>query len=418
MGRMSSDPQGIRSAEMLAVGTELLLGETVDTNTAWLGGRLARAGVDVYWSQRVGDNLARVRAALEQGLARSDLVVCCGGLGPTDDDLTREAIAELIGETPRVDPELEEALRARFAARGRAMSERNLKQAWRIPSAEVLPNPLGTAPGWLVRTELEGGPRWIAALPGPPVELEAMAERELLPRLPLPQDRLHVRTLKTLGLGESDVAERLAELTDGANPSVATYAKRDGVHVRVAAKAADAEAARRLAAPVEREVAARLAGHVWGEDADELAERLAASLLARGSSLALVEDATGGRLSDAFSSAPSGRGALRGAVIAWSAEAMATLGVRGGAGERSESRAVEVAEAARAYFAADVAIAVGELRPEEDGNAGTRAVTIALSDARGTQRHEVRLPELGAAGSRERLVASALFLLWRRLGHD
>lgn len=405
----------VHRAELLAVGTELLLGETVDTNTAWLGSRLSRLGVDVYWAQRVGDNLERVRGALEAAVERSDLVVCCGGLGPTEDDLTREAIAALLGETPSVDAELERALRARFAARGRTMPERNLKQAWLIPSADTLPNPLGTAPGWLVRLERGGNTCWIAALPGPPSELEAMADHELLPRLPLPRARLHVRTLKALGIGESDVAERLGRLTAEANPSMATYARHDGVHVRIAAKAEDAEAARRLAAPAERAARERLAGFVWGEDGDELAECVAGRLAAKGASLALMEDATGGRLAETVASAPSGRGALRGAVIAWSAEAMATLGVRGGAGTRGESRAVEAADAARAFFAADVAIAVGELRPEEDG--GGR-VEIALRDERGSVRHEARLPEVRAAWARERLVASALFLLWRRLGHD
>jgi nicotinamide-nucleotide amidase len=139
----------IKTAELLSVGTELLLGEIVDTNSAYLAASLAEHGVDVYWSQRVGDNLGRIAQAIEQAVSRSDLLVIGGGLGPTDDDMTREAIAKVLGEEPKVDPELEKTLRERFAAFVRRMPDMNLKQCWLIPSAQALPNAIGTAPGWL-----------------------------------------------------------------------------------------------------------------------------------------------------------------------------------------------------------------------------------------------------------------------------
>jgi len=210
---------------VIAVGTELLLGETHDTNSADLAASLAQLGTDVYWSQRVGDNLERIREALERALERSDLVVLTGGLGPTGDDLTREAVALVAGEDQERDPELERWLRERFASFRRSMPERNLQQANLIPSAEPLPNPIGTAPGWLVRLTVDGCERSIVTLPGPPREMRRMWQQEAIPRLAIAPSALYARTFKTHGVGESEVAARLGDLTDGANPSVATYAK-------------------------------------------------------------------------------------------------------------------------------------------------------------------------------------------------
>ncbi len=411
---MHATEESIRSAEIVAVGTELLLGEIVDTNGAWLAATLADRGVDVYWSVRVGDNLARVREALEAALERSDLVLTSGGLGPTDDDLTREAIAAVAGETPTVDPDLERELRAFFARMDRSMPEANVKQAWTIPSAEPLTNPRGTAPGWLVRLERGGRTRYVAALPGPPRELVRMVEHELLGRLPLPTERLWTTTLKTGGLGESHVTERLAELTAGANPSVATYARADGVHVRIAAKGPDAETAETLGRPVALEVAARLGDAVWGADDDDLASVVIAALRRSGRRLAVVERATGGRLAAALSAADERRSALAGAVIAWQVDAMDTLGPP--AASLQGATAAETAGRARAFFAADAAIAVGELRAMDDEGGGV-SVDVAVRDAQGDETDRVRLFERGGPWVRDRVVLRALDLLRRRL-HD
>src|SRR5437016_14231487 len=209
-------------AELLSIGTELLLGQIVDTNANYLAGRLALLGIDCLHMQTVGDNLGRAKQAFERALARSDLVVATGGLGPTEDDLTREAIASALGETPSVDPALEAELVAWFAGRGLVMPERNRKQAWLIPSAKALPNPNGTAPGWDVR---RGGTR-IVAMPGVPREMTPMWEHRVEPTL-ASGAALRWRTLKLLGIGESAVEERLAELVRSARPTVATYAKND-----------------------------------------------------------------------------------------------------------------------------------------------------------------------------------------------
>lgn len=436
----------VRSAELLAVGTELLLGEIVDTNSAWLARELADRSVDVYWSQRVGDNRARIAAAIGAALRRSDLVVVCGGLGPTDDDLTREAIADVVGETPAIDPDLEAELRARFARAGRDMPARNLKQAWSIPSAEALPNPNGTAPGWFVRTVAgDGRPRVVVALPGPPHELVPMWRDQARPRLAFPDARFVATTLKTFGIGESHVAERLEAWTHAPNPSVATYAKRDGVHVRVAAKAEDAAAARALLAPALAAVEAALGTHVWGRDDDELPARALAAVAARGGSLASVDLATGGRLAALLGEADAalretardaGAGSAaappsrtwRGGVIAWGDEALDVLGVpnvvrrpEGSAADAGDvlpepetDAAVVLARAACARFATDHGVALTAWRAGAAVGHGERAswtAAWAVVGPAGTIARRVTLPPMAADVRDERLAFTVLHAL-------
>jgi nicotinamide-nucleotide amidase len=435
----------IRSAEIVSVGTELLLGEVIDTNGARLAADLAARGVDVYRSQRVGDNLDRIRDAIEHAVRRSDLVVVGGGLGPTDDDLTRDAIAVVAGQTQRVDPELERWLRERFASFGRAMPERNLQQARVIDAATVLPNPIGTAPGWLVRLRRDGSERVIVTLPGPPREFDRMWQREAVPLLDFPSDHLFVRTFKTIGIGESHVAERLGELTRSANPSVATYAKRDGVHVRVAAKAENREAATLLARSTVEWVEARIGRFVWGSDGDELADLALRELVARGKRVAILEGATGGflasLLTEAADSVPGtnldedGGGPLAGSVIAWDPDRMRALGAPVDLLQRLPAGAADIvsvlAAAVRAFFAADIGIAIGHpmardghgstaatrpgatvggVGPEEDQRAPVRVMIAIAADA-GTTVETLDLPPLGRPWLRERAAFTSLHLL-------
>lgn len=285
-------------AELLSVGTELLLGQIVDTNAAYLAGRLASAGVDCLHMQTVGDNLERAAAAVRTALGRSDLLVITGGLGPTEDDLTREAIAAAVGETPSVDLALAAELRSWFAGRGSPMPERNLKQAWLIPSARALPNPNGTAPGWDVRH----GARRIVAMPGVPREMTAMWEHHVEPTL-FAGAVLRSRTLKLLGIGESAVEEALGELTRSTAPTVATYAKNDGVHIRLTDKDTDPEALAYRLAAIEAEVRQRVGEHVWGADADTLAGVIGADLVRRRWRLATAEALTAGELASALAGA-------------------------------------------------------------------------------------------------------------------
>ncbi len=425
----------VQRAELLAVGTELLLGEIVDTNSAWLARALADLSVDVLWSQRVGDNRVRIGDALRAACARSDVVVVCGGLGPTEDDLTREAIADVVRETPTVDPGLEADLRGRFARLTRTMPERNLKQAWLIPSAEALPNPNGTAPGWFVRTEVDGRACAIVALPGPPHELYPMWTHEVVPRLSFPDARFVARTFKTLGLGESHVADLLGAWTEASNPSVATYAKRDGVHVRVAAKGHDEAAALARLAPVAEGVAAALGAAVWGRDGDELADATLDALAARQGRLAIVDRASGGLFSTLLAGAALDDEArsrtLAGAVIAWRDEALAVLdgphatltaaiGRRTGpvppdpVADEGRTEAVILARAACLRFDADHGVAltpwVKTAKKADDRPSWTASWAAVGPD--GAKASSVTLPHPGRTWRDERLAFAALFGLW------
>lgn len=285
-------------AEILSVGTELLLGQIVDTNSAYLAARLAGAGVDCLHMTTVGDNLERAVEAIRRGLGRSDLLILTGGLGPTEDDLTREAIAAAIGETPAVDDRLAAELAEWFSSRGAPMPDRNLKQAWLVPSARALPNPNGTAPGWDVRRE---GKR-IVAMPGVPREMAPMWEDHVEPTL-FAGTVLRSRTLKLLGIGESAVEEALGELVHSRSPTVATYAKNDGVHVRLTDKDPDEASLARRLAEMEVRVRDQIGAHVWGTDGETLGGVIDAALQARGWRLATAEALSGGELANSLAGA-------------------------------------------------------------------------------------------------------------------
>jgi nicotinamide-nucleotide amidase len=279
----------IVTAEILAIGTELTVGETRDTNTGDLARELTDRGVVVGRIVALPDDLPSVRDAFLDALSRADLVVSTGGLGPTPDDLTREAIAAAVGETPAVDPALEAWLRDLFDRRGLAFPETNRKQAWLIASATAVPNERGTAPGWWV-DRADG--RVIVALPGPPREMRPMWDSWVAPRL---AERglgrpMAVTTLRTTGLGESILADRLGSLLDlDANPTVATYARTDAVDVRISASADDVERATDLVRATEARILEAIGEHVWARGATTWPEALADALERRGWRLGIVE---------------------------------------------------------------------------------------------------------------------------------
>ena len=294
-------PRSIRSAELLSVGSELIAGETRDTNAGDLARSLTELGVAVRRIQALPDDLATVRRAFVDAAANADLVVSTGGLGPTPDDLTREAIGEAIGEEPVVDADLEGWLRGLWARRGAPFPAMNLKQAWLLPSATALPNPNGTAPGWLVERP-DGG--LIVALPGPPREMRPMWSDHVLPALRARGLGVPVasRTLRLAGIGESQVADVLGEaLLRAADPSVATYARADAVDVRISARdevdppPGGRTAAERVVETVER-VLALLGDHVWAEGETSWGEAIGTALADRSQSLSIVEVGTGGAL--------------------------------------------------------------------------------------------------------------------------
>ena len=256
-------------AEIVSIGTELLLGTINDTNAQYLAQRLAELGIDCYFVSQVGDNPVRLAEVLRRAWERSDLTVTTGGLGPTGDDLTREAIAEVLGEEPVVDSALEESLRSWYARRGTVMPERNLKQATLIRSAQAILNPVGTAPGWWVERDNGSSSRIIVSMPGVPFEMKRMWENEVEPRLASTTGTVIVsRTLKTLGIGESAVEEMVDDLMTGSNPTLAPYAKADGVHLRITAKAPDRRQGEAMIAELERRVRERLGDAIYGVDAE------------------------------------------------------------------------------------------------------------------------------------------------------
>lgn len=307
------------TAEIISVGTELLLGEILDSNSAYLAGELKKYGFTLHHKSTVGDNLERLQQTLSLALSRSSLIILGGGLGPTDDDLTREGIAAVLNETPYVDADLLSHLEGMYTARNRVMPQSNRKQAWLIPSAETLANPVGTAPGWMVKIGTGSGTgetaKVIVAMPGPPSEMKRMWLEQVLPRLELPQQAFFHTTLHTSGIGESNVAEMLgSELTQAANPSVATYARRTGVDVRVAASASTLEAATALAQPVLAQVEHLLERFIFGRDDETLASTVLKLLEGRSETVAVSETASGGLIADSLSNTPSS--AFLGGVVA------------------------------------------------------------------------------------------------------
>jgi len=281
-------------AEVMSIGTELLLGTIVDTNAAYLGQELATLGIDNYYVSAVGDNLGRLTDTLKRGWERSDLVVITGGLGPTEDDLTREAICALLDEHMIVQPSLERDLRAFFKRRNVIMPERNVKQATLIPSARVIPNPVGTAPGWWV----ERNGHIIVAMPGVPSEMKRMWSVEVKPQLQARAGGLVIvsRTLKIIGVGESSVEEGLGALIRSNDPTVATYAKRDGIHVRLTTKAASEDAARAVIDPMDTAIRAIFGTAVYGIDSESMAQAVARGLGEHAWKLAIAEEGTHGQL--------------------------------------------------------------------------------------------------------------------------
>lgn len=379
-------------AEILSIGTELLLGHITDTNAAYLAQQLSMLGIDLYYISTVGDNLDRLAATLRRARDRSDLVIMTGGLGPTEDDLSREALATVLGEEPHVDPTLEAELRAFFTGRGVTMPERNLKQAWLIPSATALPNPVGTAPGWWV--ERDG--RICVAMPGVPHEMTRMWEIEVVPRLrPLTGAVLFTRILRVAGLGESTVEERIAALLPETNPTIATYAKRDAVDVRITAKAESEDEARALVAAMELRAREVLGMHVFGVDG-ETPQSAALMLLAeRGLSLATMESCTGGLVASLLTDVPGSSTVFRGGLISYATEVKGAWGVPEAVlaahGAVSAETALAMAEAARIRVGADVGVGVtGVAGPDEQEGKPVGTIHIALADGtttRATTQH-------------------------------
>ena len=405
-------------AELVSIGTELLLGEILDTNAQYIGARLPALGIDLFYMSKVGDNLGRLSEVLERAWGRSDLVLTTGGLGPTEDDLTREAIARVLGEEPAVDSGLERELREFFSRRGVAMPERNVKQAMLIPSARAIPNPRGTAPGWWV--ERDG--RIIVAMPGPPSEMERMWEKEVAPEL----ERRHAgavlitRTLKTLGMGEGHIDEAVSPLLKSTNPSIGVYARADGVHLRIGAKAATREEALRLIEPVEAEIRRLLGAVIWGADGDTLEGAIGALLTERGLTLATMESCTGGLLANTITNVPGSSAYFRGGLVSYATEMKIAWGVDAGVIEQhgviSAECAMAMARAARERIGADVGVGItGVAGPDAQDGKPPGTVHIGLAGAFDEPQSLSYQFAQGREAVKRRAVTTALTLLRRTL---
>jgi nicotinamide-nucleotide amidase len=411
--------------EVVAVGTELLLGQVVDTNSAWLGEQLAAVGIDCHYQTRVGDNVERIAHALRAALARSDAVVVCGGLGPTQDDCTREALAEVLGVELRRDPVLAARIEELLAARGRALVARelNLRQADVPEGAVPIPQRLGTAPGLLCRV----GAKACYALPGVPHELKEMFTRAVLPDLLARSGESAVirsRALRTWGLAESRVAEvlapRVAALGASARPGVPTIAflasGMEGITVRLTVKAPDEAAARAALEEEEARVRALLGEYVFGVDDETMEAVVGRALSARGETLAVAESLTGGLVVSRVVAVPGASAWFRGGLVAYATELKERLlGVPEGP-VVSAAAAAAMAEGVRRLLGAGCGLATtGVAGPtEQDGQpVGTVFLGVALGEAP-AEAVELHLP-----GDRERVrqyaAVSALDLLRRRL---
>lgn len=372
-------------AEILSCGTELLLGHITDTNATYLAQSLSALGIDLYFVSQVGDNQGRIVETLRRAWERSDLIIMTGGLGPTEDDLARESISTLLGETMQVDPGLEAQLRAMFAVRNSKMPERNVKQATLIPSARALPNPLGTAPGWWV--EKDG--RIIVAMPGVPREMYRMWEQEAMPRLkPYTGGLIFTRILRVSGLGESTVEERLEPLLHSDNPTIATYAKTDAIDVRITAKAETAAEAEQMVVEMEDRARQILGHHVFGVNKDTLQGVVGKRLQEMHRSLAVMESLTGGLLSSTLTDEPGSSTCFIGGLVTYSSDMKIWMGVPREIvdqyGAVSEEAARAMAHAVRERLGSDYGLGItGVAGPEKQEGKPAGTVHIAIEGPEG-----------------------------------
>lgn len=385
--------------EVIAVGTELLLGQIVNSNTSTMGAALAERGFDAHFQQTVGDNLDRIASAIVIALARSDAVIMTGGIGPTQDDITREAVCAATGLEMVFSEEYAEHLREWWAKRGREMPQSNLRQAYHPEGAELLPNPRGTAPGLAVHHE----GKWIFCVPGVPAEMEYLLTAEVLPRLVTYSGSEQViasSLIRTWGRPESEVAEILDDLYTGSvNPSLAFLASNSEIKIRITAKASTLPEARRLMEPMELEVRSRLGDSVFGSD-DETIERVLLRLLSDLEyTIGTAESMTGGLVSARLTELPGSSAVVRGGLVAYDSELkQKLLGVTDIREVVNVETAMAVARGAQALLGVDVAISViGSAGPEPlEKPVGTVIIGVATPD-------DVRARELRFTGDRERV---------------
>ena len=376
--------------EVVAVGSELLLGQIVDTNSSWIGEQLAMFGIDSHFQTKVGDNFDRMDFSIRQAIDRSDAVICCGGLGPTQDDITRDVIAHIMGVELERDEAIVDKIRDMFESRGRKMTDNNRRQADIPIGANPIPHMPGTAPGLYCPID----DKVIYAVPGVPYEMREMMEAFILPDLQRRSGQTSVirsRTLRTWGESESGLAEKLGDrikFLDGiGNPTLAFLASGiEGIKVRITAKSEDEETATQVLAAEEQFLRNLLGDIVFGVDEETMETVVLDRLRRRGMTLAVAESLTGGVMSSRLSDIDRSMNVFKGGIVS-AGQAEAGVGV---------DRALVSARYAKETFGTDVGIAVALPDPSEGKRRGTVYLAIVLGSAEYSE--DVALP-----GDRNRL---------------
>ena len=358
-------------AEVISIGTELLLGEITDLNAAYLASQLPLLGLDLHFISTVGDNKQRLIETLNHSWQRSDIIITTGGLGPTEDDITREAIADFFGEPISIDQSLVKQFRELFRHFNLDMPESNIKQAAVIPSCQVIPNPRGTAPGWWV----EKDKHVIIAMPGPPGEMQQMWSNVVAPKI---QEKycdaiIYSQTLKTFSLSEAKLGEITKQFLLANNPTVGIYAKPDGIHLRIAAKANSLVAARQLVATTTDQIRQLVGEYVWGTDTDTLEGIVANQFHEKKLSLSTMEVGSGGILASYITNIPSSSGFYKHGMVINSNELGSQFGINENVIEQygivSQETAREMAAAVRRLHETSVGVGlVGVMESDEPGH--------------------------------------------------
>ncbi len=411
------------SVELVAVGTELLLGQLVDTNTPFIAQRLAENGIDVRATQAVGDNRERIAAAIALALERADGLITTGGLGPTVDDLTKEAVCEALDvETELYRPALQQ-MEALFASLGRPMRPNNRKQAELPRGSRPLDNPNGTAPGFIAFT---ASGKFVACMPGVPREMKPMLDGQVVPFLREwlgMGEAIYTRVLHTIGIGESEIDHRIADLFRTCeNPKIAVLAHDFRADVKLTVKSPSAAAAEAALAPLVAEIERRLEGYVFGRDTETPASAIHALLRSHDRMLGIAESCTGGRLAAALTSVPGSSETFSGSLVAYrNSVKIEQLGVDAELIDRvgavSEEVARQMARGARELLRADIALSTTGIAGPSGGTPSKPVglVWIALDDAQGVA--SARRFQL--TGEREaialRATTLALSILWQHL---
>ena len=389
------------NVEIVSIGSELLLGQIVDTNSAWISQRLAENGANVFYKSCVGDNQNRMTEVLRIALNRADVVITGGGIGPTQDDLTREAVAEVFGVDVVTDPDSLTELHERFQNRGFILTKNNERQAQIPEGAKVIRNPNGTAPAFMVESE-KGT---IISLPGVPFEMKWLITNEIIPYLRKKYDlgeTIHYRVLKVADLGESAVDHEIGHLiAESSNPTVGVLARPGQVDVRIAARAATVEAANSLIEPVEAEVRKLLGNHIFGTDEETIESVIGDMLRQHDATVAVYEDLSGGAVSDSMRTSAGDR-FLEAIVANTDIPRDRLIGNSSTEELTGEERAIALANAIREHSGASLGIAVHGI-PESEGSAENLArgdTYIVICDANKTEMRHVRSAGSGAPDRR------------------